>query len=59
LPPLVTEGVNKDNEPGYKKHKPCSEILAERRRVFELDWYAIVPPTPEEYREAVREAERK
>jgi hypothetical protein len=55
----VTEGVNKDNEPGYKKHKPCSEILAERRRVFELDWYAIVPPIPEEYREAVREAERK
>jgi len=58
LPKLNDLVVNKDDKPGYKDHEPRSEILAERRRVFEFDWFALVPPTPEEYREAIREAEQ-
>lgn len=58
LPKLNDLVVNKDDKPGYKQHEPRSEILAERRRVFEFDWYALVSPTTEEYREAVLEPEQ-
>ena len=57
VPKLNDLVVNNDDKPGYRTREPRSAILAERQRVFDFDWYALVPPTPEEYHTAVREAE--
>jgi putative restriction endonuclease len=55
LPPLTVLTVNRDSGKtgvGWFKANPGSDPNAERERVFNFDWFGIVPPTPEELRQA-------
>lgn len=51
LPPLTILVVNQDTGlPG--EGLTGADLNADRESVFRYDWYSIIPPTPEELREA-------
>ena len=51
LPPLTILVVNQDTGlPG--EGLTGAELNADRESVFRYDWYSLVPPTPDELREA-------
>ncbi len=51
---VITYGIDR---PGHKKEYPLSEVREERERVWDFDWFAVVPPSPEELRAAVEHYE--
>jgi hypothetical protein len=53
LPSLTTIVVSQGaGAPGFGIPIPPSKVLTEREKVFERDWYDIVPPTADELHEA-------
>jgi putative restriction endonuclease len=51
LPPLTILVVNQDTGlPG--EGLTGADLNADRESAFRYDWYSIIPPTPEEFREA-------
>ncbi|CAA9364646.1 MAG: hypothetical protein AVDCRST_MAG93-7875 [uncultured Chloroflexia bacterium] len=55
LPPLAELVVTvAHGKPGYREDDPMGDVLIDREEVFNYDWYAISPPTTEDYREAMR-----
>jgi putative restriction endonuclease len=54
LPPLTSIVVREDTGlPGAGFVSPA-EVPAEQQRVFNFDWYSIIPPTVDELREALK-----
>jgi hypothetical protein len=55
LPALTVLVVNQDTGlPGEGLMKIGIDLDAEREAVFQYDWFAVVPPSPEEFREAFK-----
>ena len=55
LPPLTVLVVNRDTGlpgTGWDRVNPGRDPNVERERVFNYDWFTIVPPTPEEFEAA-------
>ena len=51
IPPLTILVVNQNTGlPG--EGLTGADLNADREAVFNFDWYSIVPPTPEEFKEA-------
>jgi putative restriction endonuclease len=57
LPPLTALVVNRQtgqSGPGWERGNPGSDQNDARQQVFGYNWSDIVPPTPEELREALQ-----
>jgi putative restriction endonuclease len=57
FPPLTVLAVNKQtgqSGPGWERGNPGSDQNDARQQVFGYNWSDIVPPTPEELREALQ-----
>ena len=52
LPPLTALVVNKQTGIPGKGLDTLKDGDSDRESVFKYDWYGIVPPTPDEFREA-------
>jgi putative restriction endonuclease len=50
LPPITNLVVNKDTGlPGEGPGFVLAQLHADRERVYQFNWYGLVPPTPEEF----------
>lgn len=55
LPPLTAIVVNKNTGAPGDGLSTVKNLDSDREDVFNYDWYALVPPTPEEFHQAVQD----